>query len=84
MIEIARCFGDGVKGASLQAQMSRHLTPNVKIIHDALARGDDPATIPLGNLYGSYKKKAGEGETGFPSVNCTFSFRLRFQTSSIY
>lgn len=61
VVDIARCFGDGVKGASLKAQMDRHLGRNAKIIHDALARGIDPATVPLGNMYGNYTKKDGDG-----------------------
>ena len=85
--EVARCFGDGVKGASLQAQISRHLTPNVKKIRNALARGEDPASIPLGNLYGSYKKNDGEGQLEFllsvarsPLVSLfTLSIRLIFE-----
>ena len=85
--EFARCFGDGVKGASLQAQISRHLTPNVKKMRNALAKGEDPASIPMGNLYGSYKKNDGEGQlefllsvARFPSVSLfTLSIRLIFE-----
>jgi len=60
-LEIARCFGDSVKAGSLSAQMNRHITPNVKLIKDALARGENPGAVPLGGLYGKYKDNKNQG-----------------------
>lgn len=46
---MARCFGAGLKGATLAVYFTRNLRPNAKLIQEALARDEDPSvTVPLG------------------------------------
>jgi hypothetical protein len=47
--EIANCYGDGLTAGALQKQISRCINPNVKLIRESVARGEDPAkAVPIG------------------------------------
>jgi len=46
-LEITRCFGGELKSEALRMHMTRNVKPNVKLILDALARGEDPIHVAL-------------------------------------
>jgi hypothetical protein len=45
--EIARYYDTQLKPGTLSKHFSRNITPNVKLIQDALARGDNPMGVAL-------------------------------------
>jgi hypothetical protein len=49
--EIARCYDSQLKPGTLNQHFNRNIKPNVKLIQDALARGDNPMGVTLvGNV----------------------------------
>ena len=51
MAEIARFYDTQLKPGTLKVHFSRNIKPNVKLIQDALARGDNPMAVALlGNV----------------------------------
>jgi len=44
---MARCFGGGLKHGALSMHFTRNIKPNVELIRDALARGEDPIGVTL-------------------------------------
>jgi hypothetical protein len=46
--EIARFYDTQLKPGTLQVHFSRNITPNVKLIQEAVARGDNPMGVALG------------------------------------
>jgi hypothetical protein len=47
LIEIAKCFGDGLKVPALQKQFSLWVNPTAKLIREAVDRGYDPARVVM-------------------------------------
>jgi hypothetical protein len=49
--EIARCFDPELKPGTLYQHFNRNIKPNVKLIQEALARGENPMGVTLvGNV----------------------------------
>ncbi len=48
-LEMAKCFGGGLKGHALSMHFARNIKPNSVLIRQALDRGEDPLkTVSLG------------------------------------
>ena len=49
--EIARCYDPDLKPGTLYQHFNRNIKPNIKLIEDALARGENPMGVTLvGNV----------------------------------
>jgi hypothetical protein len=57
--EIAKCFDPELKPGTLYQHFNRHINPNVKLIKDALARGENPMGVTLvGNIRDNSGRKS--------------------------
>ncbi len=67
--EIGRCFGGNLKAGAVSQHFNRNIKPNVKLIQDALARGEDPIGATL--LENVRTGQSGKGQTAFQLPSCT-------------
>ena len=76
-LEITRCFGGELKTEALRMHMTRNVKPNVKLILDALARGEDPIHVTLlENVRSATQPGKGRHLPKFQRALCTLSFSL--------
>jgi len=76
-LEIVKFYGSSLTKIGLKNHFCRDLTPNIKLLKQAVANDEDPNNVIL--VEGVRAGKAGMGWTKsyFPRTHYTFSFCLR-------
>jgi hypothetical protein len=70
--EIAKCFDLELKSGALQKHFVRNITPNVKLIQEARARGENPVGVTL--IENVRDGKPGKRQASFNPPQHTASF----------
>ena len=72
MTEVARCYGGGLRPATLGVHITREIRPKSRLILDALDRGEDPINIVLAEGANSGASRMGQ----MISVHCVRKYIL--------
>jgi hypothetical protein len=74
--EIVKCYGTHCTKTGLNSHFQRDIRPNVKLIQEALAQGDDPKDITL--VEGIHDSKIGNGQRPVVPHHTYYMFSLCF------